>query len=227
MILLKKVLTVVGQDLDLERGEKATANTNTNTNAYTKRIERRKSNLVLHVNDDDELDVSRTCPICLSEYEDGERICWSYNTQCAHHFHAQCGIAWLARHTECPICRADYLVEPTEDQQEVNDVSIVLQEPPVRSLNPITIIEEEEDVVDDDDDDNNNRDQDQNDRTENDDRIETRQINDISLENTFLHENTQQLIEDNINVISDDLQEETCAIEIEQTEKECEKALSG
>jgi len=50
-----------------------------------------------------------TCSICLCEYESGDRICLSRNHECKHHFHAECGIAWLAKHSECPMCRADYL----------------------------------------------------------------------------------------------------------------------
>lgn len=106
-----------------------------------KRVERRKSNLVLRSNKNgDELDESRTCPICLCEYEDGESICWSHNKQCAHHFHAQCGIAWLAKHTECPICRANYLVPPTDDQKNSNDLP--LSEP--HRSHVITITEQDE-----------------------------------------------------------------------------------
>ncbi len=130
---LQKVVTVVGKDLDLENAKKE--------DRIIKRIDRRKSNLLLHTNGGDELDESRTCPICLCEYEDGQRICWSHNKECAHHFHAQCGIAWLAKHTECPICRADYLVEPTD---EVGNKENSPHTPPC-AQNPITIVEEDED----------------------------------------------------------------------------------
>lgn len=131
MILLKKVLSAPVRELDLSRSRKR-----------KKRIERRKSNLFLRSNKaGDELDESRTCPICLCEYEDGESICWSHNKQCAHHFHAQCGIAWLAKHTECPICRANYLVQPIDDQKKSNDFP--LSEEP-QGNHVITIIEQEE-----------------------------------------------------------------------------------
>lgn len=129
-------MTVTDQDLDLESGKKSNKN--------VKRIDRKKSNLILHSHGGDELDESRTCPICLCEYEDGERICWSHNKQCAHHFHAQCGIAWLAKHTECPICRADYLVEPAGDDKNQETPSCT--ESCIQ--NPITIIEEDDDDSD-------------------------------------------------------------------------------
>lgn len=132
MIVLKKVLSASARDLDLSRSRKG-----------MKRIERRKSNLFLRSNKTgDELDLSRTCPICLCEYENGESICWSHNKQCAHHFHAQCGIAWLAKHTECPICRANYLVQPPSDDQKDNN-TLPLSEP--RENHVITIIESDED----------------------------------------------------------------------------------
>jgi len=132
MIVLKKVLTETVRDLDLSSSRKG-----------KKHIERRKSNLILRSNKTgDELDESRTCPICLCEYEHGESICWSHNKQCAHHFHAQCGIAWLAKHTECPICRANYLLPPSDDQKNGNDLP--LSEEPHQN-NAITIIEQDED----------------------------------------------------------------------------------
>jgi hypothetical protein len=73
-----------------------------------------KSNLVLQEGKEDEDSGFELCAICLCPYEDGDQICWSNNKQCLHHFHAACGIAWLAKHEDCPICRAAYLVEPEE-----------------------------------------------------------------------------------------------------------------
>lgn len=62
---------------------------------------------------------NQTCPICLGDYEHGDQICWSRNPDCAHHFHAACGMAWLAKHSECPICRAEYLVvSPTNNSAD-------------------------------------------------------------------------------------------------------------
>lgn len=69
---------------------------------------RMKSNLQLFDGDESG---QRTCAICLGDYEDGDQICWSNNQDCLHHFHSTCGVAWLTKHSQCPICRAEYLVE--------------------------------------------------------------------------------------------------------------------
>lgn len=63
----------------------------------------------------DEENDAVACAICLCEYEVGDQICWSNNKSCLHHFHAACGIAWLAKHSACPVCRSPYLVEPSRD----------------------------------------------------------------------------------------------------------------
>ena len=76
---------------------------------------RLKSNLGIF---DDEENGRKTCAICLSDYEEGDQICWSNNQDCLHHFHSTCGIAWLAKHSQCPICRAEYLVEPDTRQEK-------------------------------------------------------------------------------------------------------------
>lgn len=78
-------------------------------------VKRRKSDLILH--DGDEETGMGTCPICLCDYEHGDQICWSNNKDCLHHFHSKCGVAWLAKHSLCPICRAEYLVEPEHTQE--------------------------------------------------------------------------------------------------------------
>lgn len=85
------------------------------TNRAIKTVKRKKSNLIL----DDEEEEATTCPICLCDYEDGDQICWSYNENCQHSFHAECGIAWLAKHSDCPICRAEYLVDPEAARSEL------------------------------------------------------------------------------------------------------------
>lgn len=45
------------------------------------------------------------CPICLSEFEDGEKI--RILPMCRHCFHVQCVDAWLFNHSSCPSCRGD------------------------------------------------------------------------------------------------------------------------
>ena len=49
------------------------------------------------------------CPICLTEYEEGDKICWSQSSQCTHMFHRKCIFEWLMKHNDCPLCRNDFL----------------------------------------------------------------------------------------------------------------------
>lgn len=91
-------------------------NSNKTESKGNKVVSRKKSNLIL----DDEEEEPTVCPICLCEYQDGDQICWSYNKCCQHHFHSACGIAWLEKHSECPMCRAEYLVDPEAAQGEKN-----------------------------------------------------------------------------------------------------------
>lgn len=89
-------------------------------------MKRLKSNIRLFDGDDNG---QRTCAICLGDYEDGDQICWSNNQDCTHHFHSTCGVAWLARHSQCPICRADYLVEPEILQEASEEKGAVIDLP--------------------------------------------------------------------------------------------------
>eukprot|EP00934_Nitzschia_sp_Nitz4_P005305 Nitzschia sp. Nitz4//scaffold28_size193895//18236//19166//NITZ4_001623-RA/size193895-processed-gene-0.247-mRNA-1//-1//CDS//3329545856//5295//frame0 len=71
----------------------------------------KKSDLFLRPGAVGEVDSARTtCPICLCNYEEGDEICWSNNKECTHYFHLECGIDWLSKHCDCPVCRAPYLV---------------------------------------------------------------------------------------------------------------------
>lgn len=84
----------------------------------------KQSDLWLFLLDDEEEDPDveatngqrqRTCAICLGDYEPGDQICGSKNPDCWHYFHSTCGMEWLlAKHSQCPVCRADYLVEPED-----------------------------------------------------------------------------------------------------------------
>lgn len=46
------------------------------------------------------------CPICITEFEDGEEI---KNLPCNHMFHGNCIDTWLVQNSHCPICKADLL----------------------------------------------------------------------------------------------------------------------
>ncbi|CAM8892209.1 unnamed protein product [Rhodiola kirilowii] len=43
------------------------------------------------------------CPICLGEFEDGEKV--RVLPRCNHGFHVKCIDTWLAAHSSCPTCR--------------------------------------------------------------------------------------------------------------------------
>lgn len=45
----------------------------------------------------------RECPVCLSEYEQGDVIKWVPG--CGHAFHGPCIESWLGSRTTCPLCR--------------------------------------------------------------------------------------------------------------------------
>jgi hypothetical protein len=45
-----------------------------------------------------------TCPVCLSDFTDGEAV--SVLPACMHYYHPACIDEWLRARTTCPICRA-------------------------------------------------------------------------------------------------------------------------
>mmetsp|Transcript_388 Transcript_388/g.641 ORF Transcript_388/g.641 Transcript_388/m.641 type:complete len:331 (-) Transcript_388:54-1046(-) len=71
------------------------------------------------------------CAICLSEYEECDRVCWSSNIECSHVFHEDCVLQWLTssgkkrsmsqhftehptdaellKNEFCPCCRQDFI----------------------------------------------------------------------------------------------------------------------
>lgn len=51
------------------------------------------------------------CPICLGEFEDGEKI--RVLPRCHHGFHVRCIDIWLASHSSCPTCRQSLLEPPS------------------------------------------------------------------------------------------------------------------
>lgn len=119
--LQQNVFWTKAVDEDGDEGEKPSPN------GYHRR---NKSTLWLvdHGTQTDDFNDSTVCPICLCDYKDGEQICWSKNEKCAHHFHASCGIAWLAKHNECPLCREEYLVLPEQNGDEENQMESVAED---------------------------------------------------------------------------------------------------
>ncbi|OWM87346.1 RING-H2 finger protein ATL74-like [Punica granatum] len=47
------------------------------------------------------------CPICLGEFEDGEKV--RVLPRCHHRFHIGCIDTWLVSHSSCPTCRQSVL----------------------------------------------------------------------------------------------------------------------
>lgn len=51
-----------------------------------------------------------TCDICIMDYEIGDVVASSRNTDCGHIFHKDCILEWLQKKQTCPCCRRNYLV---------------------------------------------------------------------------------------------------------------------
>jgi len=77
------------------------------------------------------IDCSHECPICLSNFKVGEKVCWSKGNSCSHGFHLDCMLAWLQNHANCPLCRRRYLV-PIEDEEDQQPSTT--RSPPFRFL---------------------------------------------------------------------------------------------
>lgn len=60
------------------------------------------------------------CPICLGEFEDGEKV--RVLPQCHHGFHVGCIDTWLISHSSCPTCRQS-LLEPNPPPSAVSDAA--------------------------------------------------------------------------------------------------------
>lgn len=53
------------------------------------------------------------CAVCLNEFEDDETL--RLIPKCDHVFHPECIDEWLASHTTCPVCRANLVPQPGDD----------------------------------------------------------------------------------------------------------------
>eukprot|EP00934_Nitzschia_sp_Nitz4_P006996 Nitzschia sp. Nitz4//scaffold278_size24532//5324//6238//NITZ4_008373-RA/size24532-augustus-gene-0.11-mRNA-1//1//CDS//3329545369//6986//frame0 len=55
--------------------------------------------------------VPNCCAICLGEYDVGDKVVWSSNSECNHAFHEDCILDWLIKMqplTPCPCCRQEF-----------------------------------------------------------------------------------------------------------------------
>jgi hypothetical protein len=59
--------------------------------------------------------IGQNCSICIEAFEIGDTLSLSPNVYCEHFFHQKCIINWLARSSNCPACRRDYLIRATEN----------------------------------------------------------------------------------------------------------------
>jgi len=75
--------------------------------------------------------VSGVCAICLSTYEEGDRVTWSPGSSCPHAFHTDCIVAWLAKKytPHCPCCRQEFCtlppIPPQQHPRQHHQISIM------------------------------------------------------------------------------------------------------
>lgn len=62
------------------------------------------------------------CPVCLSEFEDGEAV--RVLPKCGHAFHAECIDMWFQTHSNCPICRAPVQAQSDADAASEDPAAI-------------------------------------------------------------------------------------------------------
>lgn len=56
------------------------------------------------------------CPICLGEFEKGDKL--RMLPKCNHGFHVRCIDTWLVSHSSCPNCRHSLLIEKKPQRQQ-------------------------------------------------------------------------------------------------------------
>ncbi len=81
------------------------------TSATAARVAAEESEICKSMADDGKLHRFMTCAICLSDYVEGDTVCWSKNSSCRHVFHQHCLLPWLVSHDTCPSCRWNFFAE--------------------------------------------------------------------------------------------------------------------
>ncbi|KAK1620019.1 hypothetical protein QYE76_025536 [Lolium multiflorum] len=71
------------------------------------------------------------CAVCLSEFEDDERL--RLLPRCSHAFHPDCIGEWLARHVTCPVCRCN--LDPSKDTGSDDEPTANPPPPPPQEAN--------------------------------------------------------------------------------------------
>lgn len=92
----------------------------------------KKLPIILHQvpSEDEDCALEETeCCICLSEFEDGEKL--KVLPGCKHCFHCLCVDNWLINHSSCPLCRSLIKVDDVVDSSS-SFPEILIQEPPIR-----------------------------------------------------------------------------------------------
>ncbi|GAB4859691.1 hypothetical protein Ancab_011170 [Ancistrocladus abbreviatus] len=65
------------------------------------------------------------CAICLSEFEEKERV--KVIPSCGHVFHEECIDTWLSSHVTCPLCRTEKFLEPAEVKVVEEEEEVVVE----------------------------------------------------------------------------------------------------
>ncbi|KAL2234386.1 E3 ubiquitin-protein ligase ATL6 [Sesamum indicum] len=58
------------------------------------------------------------CAVCLNEFQEDERL--RLLPKCDHVFHPECIDAWLESHVTCPVCRANLVPQPGDEQVQAD-----------------------------------------------------------------------------------------------------------
>jgi len=80
--------------------------------------EKRTKNSNPNCDQDQVLCNQKECSICSDTYKSGDKIAWSKNKLCSHVFHTECILPWLMNHSDCPMCRNDFLYFQQNEARE-------------------------------------------------------------------------------------------------------------